>query len=347
METRPHMLVTTVTETDARYLQAAFGEKFDLKIALDPVHNIRDLEKEDLDNVEILLPFIHPHIGRAEIDAMPRLKLIATRSTGYDHIDIAYAKERGIAVANVPGYGETAVAEYTFALLLTLSRKLHLSYTRTQQGDYSLDGLQGFDLYRKTLGVVGAGAIGLHVIRIAKGFGMHVLASDVYQNRLLSEVLGFHYVSFEELLAKSDIVSLHAPALPETYHLINRQTLSLMKPGALLINTARGSLIETEALAWALDTGILAGAGLDALEDEELLQHEEELLATSGAEAKLKTLLRHRLLQRRNNVVITPHNAFNTVEALQRILDTTIENVEAFVQGKPRNLVGGSTANKK
>jgi D-lactate dehydrogenase len=347
MELRPRVLVTTVNDADGRYLQETIGDLCDLKIVLDPVNNFCDLEKDDLDRVEILLPFIHPHIGRAEIDAMPRLKLIATRSTGYDHIDIAYAKECGVAVANVPGYGETAVAEYTFALLLTLSRKLHLAYTRTQQGNYALDGLQGFDLYGKTLGVVGAGAIGLHVIRIAKGFGMNVVATDVYQNRLLSEVLGFRYVTFDELLASADIVSLHAPALPETYHLINRQTLSAMKPGALLINTARGSLIDTEALAWALDTGILAGAGLDALEDEELLQHEEELLAASGAEAKLKTLLRHRLLQRRNNVVITPHNAFNSVEALRRILDTTIENVQAFLQGKPRNLVGGSTSNKK
>jgi D-lactate dehydrogenase len=338
VEPNPFALVTTVDEPDALYLEAALGERFQLKIVRDPINSFLDLEKDDLDRVEVLLPFIHPSLGQAEIDAMPRLKLIATRSTGYDHIDVAYAHERGIAVANVPGYGETAVAEYTFALLLTISRKLHLSYMRTQQGNYSIEGLRGFDLYGKTLGVVGAGAIGLHVIRIAKGFGMQVIATDLYQNRLLSEVLGFRYVSFDELLASADIISLHAPALPATYHLINRQTLSAMKPGTVLINTARGSLIETDALVWALDKGILAGVGLDALEDEAALQHEEELLATSGTETKVKTV---RLLQKRDDVVITPHNAFNSVEALQRILDTTIENVQSFFQEKPQNLVRG------
>jgi D-lactate dehydrogenase len=285
------------------------------------------------------MPFIHQHIGYTEIERMPKLKLIATRSTGYDHIDLAAATQRGVAVANVPGYGETAVAEQTFALMLTLSRKMHLAYTRTQQGDYSIEGLRGFDLYGKTLGVVGAGAIGLHVIRIAKGFGMNVVAYDVNQNRLLAEVLGFRYVKLDELFAISDIITLHAPALPSTQHMINRETLSTMKRGALLINTARGSLIDTQALLWALDTGILAGAGLDAMEGEEFLQHEEELLNTPATEDKLKILVHNRLLQRRNNVVITPHIAFNTEEALRRILDTTIENVQAFLQGHPSNLV--------
>jgi len=168
---------------------------------------------------------------------------------------------------------------------------------------------------------------------------MQVVVSDVRQNRLLAEVLGFRYASLEELLATSDIVTLHAPALPSTYHIINRETLSKMKRGSLLINTARGSLVDTGALAWALDTGLLGGAGLDALEGEEFLQHEEELLNTTGTEEKLKLLVHHGLLQRRNNVVITPHIAFNSEEALRRILDTTIENIQAYLQGQPRNLV--------
>lgn len=329
-------LATTVDEEDGRYLASMLDHNLSLQLT---EGTLNDIAVDHLNQVEILIPFIHPYIGRAEIDAMPRLRLIATRSTGYDHIDLAYATERGISVANVPGYGETAVAEHTFALMLTLSRKIHLAYTRTQQGDYSLEGLRGFDLYGKTLGVVGAGAIGLHVIRIAKGFGMQVVAADVMQNRLLSEVLGFRYVSLDELFASSDIVTLHAPALPSTHHMINRETLSKMKRGALLINTARGSLVDTGALAWALDTGLLGGAGLDALEGEEYLQHEEELLSTSGTEEKLKLLVHNRLLQRRSNVVITPHIAFDSQEALRRILDTTIENIQAYLQGHPRNLV--------
>ena len=330
-------LATTINEEEGHYLTKALDQHLTLQVTSG---SLDDVDSNDLAQIEILMPFIHPPLGRAQLDKMPQLKFIATRSTGYDHIDLTAAAERGIAVANVPGYGETAVAEQTFALILTLSRKMHLAYTRTQQGDYSLEGLRGFDLYGKTLGVVGAGAIGLHVIRIAKGFGMNVVAYDVQQNRLLAEVLGFRYVGLGELFASSDIVTLHAPALASTHHMINRETLSTMKRGALLVNTARGSLVDTQALAWALDIGILAGAGLDALEGEEFLQHEEELLSTPGTEDKLKILVHNRLLQRRSNVVITPHIAFNSEEALRRILDTTIENVQAFLQGQPRNLVG-------
>jgi D-lactate dehydrogenase len=306
-------LATTIDEEEGQYLLEHLGAQLSLKLT---THTLQEIDEQQLAQVEILMPFIHPHIGRAEMEAMPRLKLIATRSTGYDHIDLDYAREHNITVCNVPGYGETAVAEYTLALILTLSRKVHQAYARMQQGNFSLDGLRGFDLYNKTLGVVGAGAIGLHVVRIARGFGMQVIAYDVQQNRLLSEVLGFRYADLDELLANSDIVSLHAPAIPSTFHLINRETLSKMKRGALLINTARGSLVDTEALAWALDTGLLAGAGLDVMEGEELLQHEEELLRDRGSEDKLRLLVHHHVLQRRNNVVIT-----------------TIENVQAFLAG--------------
>src|SRR6266700_1825937 len=215
-------LATTINEEEGHYLTKALDQHLTLQVTSG---SIDDVDPNDLAQIEILMPFIHPPLGRAQLDKMPQLKLIATRSTGYDHIDLAAAAERGIAVANVPGYGETAVAEQTFALILTLSRKMHLAYTRTQQGDYSLEGLRGFDLYGKTLGVVGAGAIGLHVIRIAKGFGMNVVTYDVRQNRLLSEVLGFRYVSLDELFASSDIVTLHAPALSSTHHMINRETL--------------------------------------------------------------------------------------------------------------------------
>jgi len=273
------------------------------------------------------------------MDKMPLLRLIATRSTGYDHIDLACATERKIAIANVPGYGENAVAEYTFALLLTLTRKILMASARTQHGDYTLEGLRGSDLYGKTLGVIGTGAIGIHVIRIAKGVGMQVLAYDVFPQHHLAEVLGFSYGNLAELLAHSDIVTLHAPATPETFHLLNRETFSQMKRGAFFINTARGSLVNVQALAWALDTGILAGAGLDTLEGEEFFQHEEELLHEPGTEEKLKLLVQHHILQQRNNVVITPHIAFNTEEALRRILETTIENVHAFSLGHPQNLV--------
>ncbi|HEY5001622.1 MAG TPA: NAD(P)-dependent oxidoreductase, partial [Ktedonobacteraceae bacterium] len=326
--TKPKGLITEANEEEASYLTQNLQNVIEVQAVAD---TLADTKIEHLKEIEVLIPFIHTKVGPAELEAMPKLRFIATRSTGYDHIDLAAAKERGIIVANVPGYGETAVAEFTFALMLTLSRKVHQAYARTQRGDYTLEGLRGFDLYHKTLGVVGAGAIGLHVIRIATGFGMNVLAYDVMQNRLLSEVLGFRYVPLNELLSQSDIVTLHAPAIAPTYHMLNKETFAHLKRGAYLINTARGSLIDTTALAWALDTGILAGAALDATEGEEFLQHEEELLSEANAEEKLKLLVRNQVLQRRSNVIITPHIAFDSEEALRRIQDTTIENVKAFL----------------
>lgn len=335
-EKQHQALVTEANKEEATYMKHALATDFSLQV-LPGVLEIR--EDLDLSQVEVLLPFIHSHVGAEEMAAMPQLKLIATRSTGYDHIDLHAAADKGIVVTNVPAYGETAVAEYTFALLLALSRKVNQAWATMRDGTAHREELRGFDLYGKTLGVVGAGAIGLHVIRIARGFGMQALAYDVLQNQLLSEVLEFQYVGFNELLARSDVVTLHAPALPSTYHMINHETLSLMKRGTILINTARGSLIDTTALAWALDTHILAGVGLDTLEGEEFLKQEEDLLNASDTEEKLKLLVQNNMLLRRQNVLITPHIAFNSQEALHRILETTVTNVQAFFAGHPQNLV--------
>ena len=333
---KPVALATEASKREAEHLQSKLANIVTLRTVEVPLSEVNLSELQD---VEILLPFIHSHVGQAEIDAMPGLKLIATRSTGFDHIDLAYATSKGILVANVPGYGETAVAEYTFALLMMLTRKPHLADARSREGDFTLEGLQGSDLYGKTIGVIGAGAIGLRVIRIATGFGMHVLAFDVVQNRLLSEVLGFTYVPLDDLLQRSDIVTLHAPAVPSNYHLINRASLSKMKRGSYLINTARGSLVDTPALDWAINEGILAGAALDTIEGEEFLEREEELLSEPGAEEKLRVLIRNHMLRRKPNVIITPHVAFYSQEALRRILDTTAENVQNFIAGEPHNIV--------
>ena len=196
----------------------------------------------------IISVFIYSTLTSALLRKLPKLRLIATRSTGFDHIDLAACKNRKVTVSNVPSYGENTVAEHTFALILALSRNIHKAYVKTIKGDFSLEGLQGFDLKGKTLGVIGAGHIGLHVIKMAKGFGMDVLVYDVVKNVFLSEVLDYRYVSLETLLRSSDIVSLHTPYLITTHHLMNRRTFGLMKRGALLINTARGGLIDTDAL---------------------------------------------------------------------------------------------------
>ena len=231
------------------------------------------------------------------------------------------------------------MAEHTFALILSLSRNLHRAYVRTVRGDFSLTGLQGFDLKGKTLGIVGAGRIGMHVIKMAKGFGMRVLAYDTRQDPFLSEVLDFRYAPLEQLLAESDIVSLHTPYSPSTHHLINREMFGRMKRGALLINTARGGLVDTNALVWALDRGIVSGAGLDVLEGEDLVKEERQLLEKDFSKERLVTALKNNILLHRENVVITPHIAFDSREALQRILDTTVANIVGFFQEAPINLV--------
>ncbi len=290
-------------------------------------------------DTEVLSVFIYSRIGKAELEQMPQLKLIATRSTGFDHIDLAACGERNVTVTNVPFYGENTVAEHTFGLILSLSRNIHKAYVRTIRGDFSLDGLMGFDLKGKTIGIVGAGRIGLHVIRMAKGFGMNVLAYDVRQDHFLAEVLDFTYAPLEELLAQADVISLHAPYNARTHHLVNRDTLKLAKRGAILINTSRGGLVDTAALVWALDEGILAGAGLDVLEGEDLIKEEKQLLASNEPAEKLRLLLSNHILRNRENVVITPHSAFNSREALNRILDTTVANILAFAVEKPINIV--------
>ncbi|MDQ2688492.1 MAG: hydroxyacid dehydrogenase [Armatimonadota bacterium] len=291
-------------------------------------------------DAEIISPFVHSHLSADVIGALPHLKMIATRSTGFDHINAPAAESRGIPICNVPTYGENTVAEHTFALILALSRNLHKAYVRTTQGNFSLEGLKGFDLKGKTLGVVGTGHIGLHVVRIAKGFAMDVLAYDPAPDANAAELLDFRYTDLDDLLGKSDIVTLHAPLAASTKHLIGAHNIERFKKGALLINTARGGLIDTQALVGALDSGRLGGAGLDVLEGEEVFSEEKQLLLNPEAnEESLKTALRNMTLLRRPDLVITPHIAFDSTEAVERILDTTVANIRAFRAGTPQNVV--------
>ena len=197
----------------------------------------------------------------------------------------------------------------------------------------------GFDLKGKTLGVVGTGQIGLHVIRIAKGFGMDVLAYDLKQNHILSEILGFNYVSLENLLPNSDIVTLHVPYNKYTHHLMNRDRFKLMRKGSILINTARGAIVDTEALIEALDQKILSGAGLDVIEGEELIKEEKQIVFDPKKIESLASIVKDHILLNKDNVVFTPHIAFYSKEALERILDTTVDNINAFISGKPQNMV--------
>lgn len=291
-------------------------------------------------DASVLCTFMDSPIGEEEMIRFPALKLIATRSTGFDHIDLAAASARGVAVANVPFYGENTVAEFAFALLLALSRRVPEAQARVKSGTFSPNGLRGFDLAGKTLGVIGAGHIGAHMIRMAGGFGMKVIGCDAFPNADLSHTLGFEYTTLPELLAASDIVTLHVPYTKETHHLINKENIGLMKKGAYLINTARGAVVETEALVEALQSERLAGAGLDVLEEEGDMADEMKLMADPHPkEAELRTVLENHYLISHPRVIVTPHLAFNTTEAVTRILDTTIDNILAFAQGKSPHIV--------
>lgn len=293
---------------------------------------------------EMISVFIYSKLTEALLRRLPRLRLIATRSTGYDHIDLAACQRRRITVVHVPSYGEHTVAEHTFALILALSRNIHKAYVKTTKGDFSLTGLQGFDLKGKTLGIIGAGHIGMHVVKMAKGFGMEVLVFDVRRQPFLSEVLDFQYAPLETVLQRSDIVSLHLPYSARTHHLMNHATFRHMKRGALLINTARGGLVETDALVWALDEGIVGGAGLDVLEGEDLIKEEQQLLSADFSKERLMTLLKNHILLHRENVVITPHIAFDSREAIQRILETTVSNIVSFREGVSMNVISAVAA---
>jgi D-lactate dehydrogenase len=290
--------------------------------------------------------FIYSQLSPAVLAKLPKLRMVATRSTGFDHVHLPTCNKRHITVSNVPSYGENTVAEHTFALILALSRNVHKAYVRTIRGDFSLEGLRGFDLQGKTIGIVGAGHIGLHVIKMARGFGMKVLAFDTRRNSFMAEVLGFEYASLEDVLRRSDIISLHAPYNEKTHHMVGKHNLKDIKKGALLVNTSRGGLVDTDALIEALDKGILAGAGLDVLEGEDLVKEDRQLLAQQFSKERLETLLKNHILLHRENVVITPHIAFYSQEALQRILDTTVENITGFLNNHPMNVVNAPLTRK-
>ena len=290
-------------------------------------------------DADIVSVFIYSNINTEKLKEFECLKMIVTRSAGFDHIDLNECEKKGITVTRVPSYGDNTVAEHTFALILSISRNIHRSYVKSLKNDFSIEGLKGFDLKGKTLGVIGAGKIGLHIIRMAKGFGMDVIAFDVNQDPFLEEVLGFKYVSFDDILTRSDILSLNVPHNEHTHHLINSGNIEKIKKGAVLINTSRGGVVETDALIKAIDNGIISGAGLDVIEGEELIKEEKQVIHDENKPEEIQTLTKDHKLLNKENVVYTPHIAFYSQEALERIINTTIENIKSFTKGETKNIV--------
>ena len=285
-------------------------------------------------DIDLLSVFIYSKLDDKILKKLPKLKIIITRSTGFDHISLPACKKRKIKVCNRPSYGDNTVAEHTFALILALSRKTHKAYLRAQKDDFTIKGLQGFDLENKTLGVIGTGKIGKHVIRIARGFGMKVLAYDKFPDSSLANELNFNYAPLTQLLKKSDIITLHIPLLKQTKYLINSSRLKQMKSSAILINTSRGEIVDTTALLNALDNKKIAGAGLDVIEGEVLIKEEKELLHKKTNPEAWKQIIENHAIIDNENVVFTPHIAFYSKEALHRIIENTIQNIKDFDKNK-------------
>jgi D-lactate dehydrogenase len=323
------------------YLRPTDSEKEVVTAALDGheviyAENFNEISNEVLATVEVLSVFVDTAVDAAVLDRAPNVRCIAARSVGFDNIDIKTAHERGIAVCRVPHYGSQTVAEFAFALLFALSRKVYEAQVAMKLEKKVVNQLpyEGFDLGGKTLGVVGTGKIGQRVCAIAHSFGLKVIAADAYPNDVVSQ-WDVTYVPLETLVSQSDIVSVHVPSLPTTYHMINESMINLMKKTAYLINTSRGEVVDTNALVTALQHQVIAGAGLDVLEGERDLGTPFHV---GTEEQKNLRTLNHALMDM-PQVIVTPHIGFNTKEAKAEIIQCTIANINAFSIGNPTNCV--------
>ena len=280
------------------------------------------------DGYEAVCAFVNDDLSARVLLNLARggTRLIALRSAGFNHVDLATAEQVGLTVARVPAYSPYAVAEHTVGLMLSLNRKIHRAYTRTRESNFSIEGLIGFDMAGKTVGVVGTGQIGQTVLKIMNGFGCKLVAHDPYPTPAV-EALGAEYVDVDTLVARSDVVSLHCPLTPQTFHIMNHRRLALVRPGAMLINTSRGALIDSSAAIEALKDGRLGYLGLDVYEEEGDLFFEDlsDRVVTDDTLMRLLTF---------PNVLVTSHQAFFTREAVANIAATTLDNVTAFETGE-------------
>jgi D-lactate dehydrogenase len=301
------------------------------------------ISQDNIDkDAEIISMFVSSTVTAELIKELPKLKLIACRSTGFNNVDLDEVKKRKISVANVPTYGEHTVAEFTMSLMLAMTRKLLIAASQYSRHDTSHEKLHGTDLHGKTLGVIGAGKIGRNVIKAAKAFGLKVIAYDPFLTPEMEAEIDVTAVELNDLLKTSDIITLHTPLTKDNYHLIDSKKLDLMKDGVYIVNTARGELLDTEALVMAIKSGKVAGAALDVLEDEKLIDiDEEELLLKKKNTTKetLEHVLANTILMHMPEVILTGHNAYNTSEAIQRINLTSVDNIQKYLTKIPQNIV--------
>lgn len=300
-------------------------------------HRLTHDNVDEAKTADYIVSFIYSDFSERILDQLPKLKGIATMSVGTDHIAVTETKRRNIPVCNVPAYGPNTVAEHAMALLLALSRRIVDSVERTREGLYDYSGLTGWDVKGKTIGIVGTGKIGAHVARIAYGLEMKIVAYDPYPNEELAAKFSIEYLSLEALLARADVITLHVPLTEETHHLLGKEQFKTMKRGAVVINTARGGLIDPSALLEALEDGTVAQAGIDVLEEEGILKEERQFFSKYFKLSEYQTALANHALMRHPHVIVTPHNAFNSKEALRNIIETTAQNISGMLHGEIKN----------
>ncbi|MCD6337385.1 MAG: 2-hydroxyacid dehydrogenase [Candidatus Marinimicrobia bacterium] len=280
------------------------------------------------DGYDAVCAFVNDELDKYVLDHLKKngVELIALRCAGYNNVDLKHAYKR-VHVLRVPGYSPYSVAEHASALIAALNRKTHRAYYRTRDGNFSIEGLMGFDQHGKTAGIIGTGKIGQCLISILKGYGMRILAYDLFPNHEYAEKTGIEYTDFKTLYRESEVISLHCPLTPETHYLINDETIDMMKPGVILINTGRGQLINTLALIKGLKSGKIGGAGLDVYEEEAKYFFEDfsNSAISDDVLARLMTF---------PNVLITSHQGFFTKEALKSIAETTLQNIRDFFDDK-------------
>lgn len=321
-----NVAIFSAKKYDREFLNAANGS----------VHNLRFFEPHLNEETvglatgfEAVCVFVNDHVDAAVIAKLRSLgiRLIALRCAGYNNVDLSAAAKHGITVVRVPAYSPYAVAEHTIALMLALNRKVHRAYNRVREGNFALEGLVGFDMHGKTVGLIGTGQIGTVVAQILTGFDCPTLAFDPFPNATCRSI-GVQYVEPNELLAQSDIISLHCPLTPENKYIINDAAIARMKDGVMLVNTSRGALLDTVAIIDGLKSGKIGSLGLDVYEEEEEIFFEDrsELILSDDVFARLLTF---------PNVIITGHQAFFTREALSNIAATTIENITKFENNQP------------
>ena len=329
-----NMIFYDFRDSEKEYFQKHPNDDFDIKFVKSPLNDDTEISEHDAKETCIISIFMTSKITSTVLNKFKNLRVITTRSTGFDHIDIDECAKRNIRVLNIEHYGKSSVTEYTIGMIITLIRKIVPAIRDMRNENVDTQKYIGRDLNKLKLGVIGTGAIGSSVCKVAKSLGMEIIANDRQKNTELKDIAD--YTDFETLLKEADIITLHIPYTKDAFHLISEYELSLMKTGSYIINTARGELIDTAALYNAIESGKIAGCALDVLECENVVINNDEHLISNISKADKFCIQRAIITQKlaeSDKVIITPHIAYNTIDAINTILEITFQNIRNYLKG--------------